>query len=249
MMKQLLQVVESKPCEKNPKQFDESEDPAAVPFLWVSKWVDYSDKYGLGYQLNDGSVGVLFNDSTRLILHQNQENLEYIDREWNEAYPTMTNYPESLKKKVTLLTYFRSYMTEHLLKTGAAMTPRESDDMVRLPYLNSWFRTRSAIVLHLSNGTMQINFFNDHTKIIVCPLMGAVTYIDEKRDFRTYRFQLIKKYGCSRDLYSRIKYGRSMVERLISIKSHTASHQKKKIAPSVTKEPCTNGEVEEQNCK
>jgi len=52
---------------------DEAEDPAAVPIYWVSKWVDYSDKYGLGYQLCDNSVGVLFNDSTRVILTSNGE--------------------------------------------------------------------------------------------------------------------------------------------------------------------------------
>ncbi|XP_071853198.1 serine/threonine-protein kinase PLK1-like isoform X1 [Apostichopus japonicus] len=238
MMKQLVKVLDSKPCEKNPKQFDEAEDPAAIPVLWVSKWVDYSDKYGLGYQLNDGSVGVLFNDSTRLLLHQNGENLEYIDREWNESYPMMSSYPESLKKKVTLLTYFRNYMTEHLLKTGATMTPRDSDALARLPFMNSWFRTRSAIVLHLSNGTMQINFFTDHTKIIVCPLMGAVTYIDQNRESRSFRCQLMEQYGCTRDLYSRIKYGRAMVERLIAIKSQPPSSQKqKKIAAPTGGQP------------
>lgn len=52
---------------------DEAEDPAAMPIYWVSKWVDYSDKYGLGYQLCDNSVGVLFNDSSRLILLANGE--------------------------------------------------------------------------------------------------------------------------------------------------------------------------------
>lgn len=52
---------------------DEAEDPAGIPIYWVSKWVDYSDKYGLGYQLCDNSVGVLFNDSTRLILLANGE--------------------------------------------------------------------------------------------------------------------------------------------------------------------------------
>ena len=47
---------------------DEAEDPASMPVFWISKWVDYSDKYGLGYQLCDTSVGVLFNDSTRMLL-------------------------------------------------------------------------------------------------------------------------------------------------------------------------------------
>ena len=37
---------------------------------WVSKWVDYSDKYGLGYQLCDNSVGVLFNDLTKMVLDE-----------------------------------------------------------------------------------------------------------------------------------------------------------------------------------
>lgn len=47
---------------------DESEDPAAVPMVWVSKWVDYSDKYGFGYQLSDDTIGVIFNDLTKLLL-------------------------------------------------------------------------------------------------------------------------------------------------------------------------------------
>jgi len=58
-----------------------------------------------------------------------------------------------------LLKYFRNYMSEHLLKAGANMARREGDELARLPYLSLWFRTKSAIVLHLSNGTVQINFF------------------------------------------------------------------------------------------
>jgi len=52
---------------------DEAEDPAAMPIYWISKWVDYSDKYGIGYQLSDNSVGVLFNDSTRLLFTNNDQ--------------------------------------------------------------------------------------------------------------------------------------------------------------------------------
>ena len=36
--------------------------------IHVKKWVDYSTKYGLGYLLSDGSTGVYFNDSTKIIL-------------------------------------------------------------------------------------------------------------------------------------------------------------------------------------
>ncbi len=32
-----------------------------------TRWVDYSDKYGFGYALSDESIGVLFNDITKLL--------------------------------------------------------------------------------------------------------------------------------------------------------------------------------------
>ena len=34
--------------------------------LFITKWIDYSNKYGFGFQLSDRSVGVLFNDHSRI---------------------------------------------------------------------------------------------------------------------------------------------------------------------------------------
>ena len=34
--------------------------------MWVTKWVDYTSKYGLGYRLSDGTFGVVFNDATKM---------------------------------------------------------------------------------------------------------------------------------------------------------------------------------------
>lgn len=48
--------------------------------------------------------------------------------------------------------------------------------------------------------------------------MGAVTYINEKRDFRTLRFNLIERYGCSRELFVRLRYARDIAERLMNHK-------------------------------
>ncbi|XP_072917021.1 serine/threonine-protein kinase PLK1 [Hemitrygon akajei] len=216
LLQQLCSVVAARPADKDVIRQEEAEDPACIPIFWISKWVDYSDKYGLGYQLCDNSVGVLFNDSTRLIMYNDGESLQYIDRNMTETYLNFRSYPPSLSKKATLLKYFRNYMSEHLLKAGANITPREGDELARLPFLRIWFRTRSAIVFHLSNGTVQINFFQDHTKIILCPLMNAVTYIDEKREFRTFKLSMIEEHGCSKELASRIRYARTMAEKLLT---------------------------------
>ncbi|XP_064477278.1 serine/threonine-protein kinase PLK1-like [Ornithodoros turicata] len=215
-------LLESSPRERAFQQDDDAEDPAATPVFWVSKWVDYTDKYGLGYQLCDNSIAVLFNDSTRIVLLNNNVGVTYVDREGQETYHSLDQYPSTLEKKVTLLKYFRNYMNQHLLKAGESVAPREGDDLVRLPYLRSWFRTRSAIVLHLTNGTVQINFFQDHTKIILCPLMAAVSYIDTNRAFRTFKLRTLETSGCSPDLATRLKYAKNMVERLIKADSNTA---------------------------
>ncbi len=84
-------------------------------------------------------------------------NIQYIERDGAEHFHTLSKFSDSLHKKITLLKYFRSYMNEHLLKAGADVTPREGDEMTRLPFLKTWFRTRNAMVLHLSNGTLQVS--------------------------------------------------------------------------------------------
>ena len=45
----------------------------AAQEIYVKKWVDYSSKYGLGYLLSNGSSGVFFNDSTKIILDNKGE--------------------------------------------------------------------------------------------------------------------------------------------------------------------------------
>jgi len=34
--------------------------------IHVEKWLDYTAKYGLVYMLSDGTVGILFNDNTKI---------------------------------------------------------------------------------------------------------------------------------------------------------------------------------------
>jgi len=125
-----------------------------------------------------------------------------------------------------LLKYFERYMNEHLIKAGADILAKDADQLSRTPYLHQWYRSTSSVIMQLTNGTLQVcyvynyivttikfvpyivnilfyNFlqinFTDHKKIILCPLMNAVTYI-ENNVFRTYRFNTIAEYGCSPEL-------------------------------------------------
>ena len=44
----------------------------------ISKFVDFSSKYGLGYKLSNGAYGVHFNDSTKIALDPNLFHFDYM---------------------------------------------------------------------------------------------------------------------------------------------------------------------------
>jgi polo-like kinase 1 len=211
---QLLKVLDSKPTEKHSASVDETEDPAAQPMIWISCWVDYADKYGFGYALCDESIGVAFIDKTKLVLMPNGNNVQYIDKEGSELHFTVNQFDESLAKKMRLLSLFQRYISS-LTRTGASMPAQESDCLTRLPFLCNWIRYNRAIIMHLSNGTLQINFLPDHSKIVLCPLMGAVTLIDRNGDFRTYKLGLMEQYGCRKDLYWRLRYAVRRIDEML----------------------------------
>ena len=41
--------------------------------VFIVSWVDYCNKYGMGYALTDGSVGVHFNDSTTIVMSPDKQ--------------------------------------------------------------------------------------------------------------------------------------------------------------------------------
>lgn len=213
LKKMLSQILKIKSFRAG-KLGEEMSDPSAQPIYWVSKWVDYSDKYGFGYQLCDESVGVMFNDTTKLILLPNAINVHYVDKDGVEEYFSVDNYPKIYDKKMKLLSYFSRYMREHLLNAGGNIN-RETDSLSRIPYMRQWVRSTSGVLMQLNNGTIQMNF-TDHTKIIMCPLMAAITYIDEDKSFNTFRFSTIEKNGCSKGLFEKVRYAYEKLNLLIA---------------------------------
>uniref|UniRef100_A0AC35F4V1 Polo kinase n=1 Tax=Panagrolaimus sp. PS1159 TaxID=55785 RepID=A0AC35F4V1_9BILA len=193
----------------------EAESPSLQPLYYVTKWVDYSDKYGLGYQLNDKSVGVTFNDASCLLIDRELKNITYTESNGVRKYFTSKTVPAYMDKKWTLLKYFIEYMEEQLLQ-AANHKSGPGSDLCCPPILNSWFRSKIAIVLALSNGTFQLNFFDERLKIILCPKVQACTLIGEDGLSHTYSFESLARHGCSKNLFSRLCYAKATLERLIS---------------------------------
>ena len=59
-------------------EYASSKGPQNAQKVLVQKFVDYSSKYGIGAKLSNGCYAVLFNDSTKMVLHPNGFNFVYV---------------------------------------------------------------------------------------------------------------------------------------------------------------------------
>lgn len=168
----------------NSNGFDETQNNE----IYVKKWVDYSSKYGLGYLLSNGNVGVFFNDCTKVIYDTRRDIFEYLERKNNDRVDILTTwtlkmYPKELHKKVTLLLHFRSYLEGiKAINTTASENPEEVSQALRttpMIYLKKWMKTKHASLLRLSNKIVQVAFL-DNTEIILSSESKLVTYVNKK---------------------------------------------------------------------
>jgi len=230
IISQLKELVSKRPDRYEVIFMDDAEKPELQPLFWITKWVDFQEKYGFGYALAEGHYGVNFRDDERTVLNANGNNLMYINKNNTEYHYSKKNkdFPEdrNLVKKIQLTDHFITYMRENLLTAGPCKES-QGDDFARIPYLQKWQRVSSennvlpehqarqqspntnsdCIGFLLTNGTFQCNFHQSHVKLIVCPLMKAVTFLDYGNySGRTFSLDDIHKKGCDREPFMYIRY-------------------------------------------
>lgn len=180
-------------------------------FQWVTKWVDYSNKYGFGYQLSDHTVGVLFNNGTHMSLLADKRTVHYYAELGHCSVFSTCEAPEPFIGQVTILKYFAHYMEENLMDGGDL--PNVTDPRAPRLYLLQWLKSDRALMMLFNDGTFQVNFYHDHTKILLCRQSDEylLTYINEERISTTLRLSTLLMAGCSADLCSRMEYALNML--------------------------------------
>lgn len=217
---------------------------SACSYLWVSKYVDYTSKYGIGYLLRGGIVGIYFNDSTKLVVASDRKRFDYYRRqsEKKESY-TLDKFPKDLTKKVTLLKHFRSYLEkkrdedtrdmeysawvsqdkmEQKAREEVEQLEKENQD---LPYVKKWVRTRHAIFFRLSNRKVQVTFF-DGTEILLSARQRIVTYIDKGKKSTTLP---VSETATKPSIAARLKYTKEVLNQLIQQDDKKTSSSRKPV--------------------
>ncbi|XP_004342927.2 polo kinase 1 [Capsaspora owczarzaki ATCC 30864] len=196
-------------------------DPALVPNIWVTKWVDLSNKYGLGYQLSNGVVGGYFNDANTLLMYPDGRTVDSISYEGEPVKMMGRRYmidrlPDDIQPKVAALSRFEEHMKNLL------MDPNEADVVLSsnseppsdssLPFVRKYWLTEHAIVFRLLQ-LVQINFL-DHTKLILSAQLNSMTFISAKGVRQSFPLHVPEGQVLPEELIARLSYARDFFHAL-----------------------------------
>jgi len=150
----------------------------------IEKWIDYRKKYGVGYCLNNGSIGVWFNDNTRILLHPDKDTITYMGsttRKWREEpLDTFkkTKHSPKLKKKITLLEHFNYHLQDKTRALGEKLAEGKVILVVEA------LKTDECILFVLNNQTVQVNF-SDYSELCYDLKSEFITFTDKHKNTRS----------------------------------------------------------------
>lgn len=150
--------------------------------IYIRKWLDYSNKYGVGYLLTNGDIGVYFNDASKMIIKHGNTSIVYIEKQIlskNEAkhFFEEDNCPVELEKKMILAKNFRKHFVETGMNNDQNIKNDEFSDLDMI-YLKKWIKTKHAMLFRLSNSIIQV-FFKDNSQILLNSEAKRVMYLGE----------------------------------------------------------------------
>ncbi len=182
-----LRYVET-PCDLNGTRL-----VAESPRTFLISWLDHSERYGLGYALSDGTVGVYFRDATSMVLAASKMYVDYIstirkpaggvrtDQLKRENFSTGDgeegSVPRELQSRVRVMRYFEKEIMDRLYGADSPLTFCDTARTSGMVFVHKWYKTKDAIVFRLSNGTVQLNFY-DHTKLFLTHGAQVVSVIE-----------------------------------------------------------------------
>lgn len=145
--------------------------------VFIVSWVDYCNKYGMGYALTDGSVGVHFNDSTTIILAADKQYVSYYllntipsiticshfdyisSRKHGSVYVrksySVSEFSDDLKNKVYLLKHFERYIMDRLYG-DYEYTFEDVERTKGMDFVQKYLRMKHVIVFKMSHDVLQV---------------------------------------------------------------------------------------------
>jgi polo-like kinase 1 len=163
------------------------------PTIFVKKWIDYSNKYGVAYLLNNKTIGIYFNDYSKLVSDTKGNSFKYHDRTTGEILFNSFEVPSELKKKIAILDHFRKYLNDEQESTGTLDV-----------YVKKVIFTPHAVVLRLNNQAIQIRFL-DKSEVFINGESKFVVFLNKHQVMQEFPLGSAFDSNCP-DISKRLRY-------------------------------------------
>ena len=149
--------------------------------ILIKKYIDLSDKCGIGYLLTNDDIGVYFNDGTKMVHIKNTTNIIYIDEKGNEENLSLrkAKINQELKTKINVLVLFNKKFIKNSEKKGGYLKHinKQTVDL----FVKKWIKSQYAYFFLLSNDKIQI-IFEDKSQIIFDFKQKNICYINKMKE-------------------------------------------------------------------
>ena len=172
--------------------------------IYVKIYLNYNKKFGIGYILNNGDIGVYYRDKTILLLNENKDKYLYVNKEEQIIKYNIDNIPEVFNNKIKILNSFIKYFKNNINEKDINSNQnkkRENDDEI---YAKSVIIDKKCVIFKLSNDIEHI-FFADKIQIIISKNDNRLTYIEKNKTKTNLDLSESFNNQC-RELHRRIKY-------------------------------------------
>ncbi|XP_058019721.1 inactive serine/threonine-protein kinase PLK5-like isoform X2 [Ahaetulla prasina] len=180
---------------------------SARPAHMATKWVDYSNKYGFGYLLSDGSTAVLLPDGTHMAFCPQHQRICYCSEVEKSVSFGWREVPLCLATKRRVLHFFTQYMQRWLQEGGPCQTSPSRP--LRALSLLHFAKSDKALLMLFSDGTLQVNFYHDRTKIVLSRSAEGVdllTFVDCQHCSTTFPLGTLARQGWTLPLREQVQY-------------------------------------------
>jgi len=177
---------------------------AQIP-IFVAKWVDYSNKFGFGYQLSNKAVGLQFTDTTKIGCTADRSLVEFLDMKGKPfIFPLKGPIPcqsKDLKLRVGVLECVINYMENNLHDASSSLQGRTcvtTTGKTLVPQMKKWNRRRDSVSMELNNHTIQVNHIEEHVKVVASESGGDLflTLLQHRDPAIIYSLNSLLNLGC-----------------------------------------------------
>ena len=176
----------------------------------VKKFIDLSNKCGVGYILTNDDIGVCFNDGTKMIKIKNTMNFFYINEKGNQIIFDIKKIkllPELKTKVNAVLLFNKEFNKNSKNKTINSKTNKQTPDLI----VKKWIKSQYAYFFLLSNDKLQI-IFEDKSQLFFDFFLKEICFINKMKENIVQNIENNK--FTNEEMEHKVKYAKRILKKM-----------------------------------